>query len=823
MRAAPVLFWGESYPSSPLGYQRRPRAFADKEEGASSEPVAKEPWHVDVSAVHTALVRGRGRSPRRFFGIAGTAIAIGLVVAVASWLLLGFSNRAQQSYDAALIATRLGTTIEYLRATEFQVDLGTARAGIDLRVGAVVEQANTLITELDSEGAAGLRLVSEFRDLRAALDTELAWWLRGDVNSAARVDRERVDPTFQRLQRDLDETTAKRVNDAKSASAFLRVGSAFVLLGAGALVGLIEWRSRRHAMRVGALSERTRVVAASERRFRALVNNGDDVIILTDRDGVIQEMSDSVNRVLGVSPEPRLGRKVTDLVHPDESIAVQAEFARMISTGSAGPSEWRCRDGDGAWRNVEVMWTNMLDLPEVAAVVLNVRDITERHRLEHELRHRAFHDSLTGLANRALLHDRIGHAMSRRETNAVALMVIDLDGFKHLNDSLGHQAGDQALIVVADRLLGVSRPGDTVARLGGDEFAILIEEAVTTDGTQAMGSRLVDAVSQPFEWEHHTIALGASVGIAFVEPGVRDADDLIRNADVGLYAAKESGRGRVCTFDVNLFDAARIRFELEHDLRQAVANHEFVLHYQPIVELEAGRPLGFEALIRWQHPTRGMIRPDEFIPIAEESDVIVSIGRWVLTQACTDLTKWTRTYPAAQTLYVSVNLSARQLEDVNIEGDVKAALLQAELDPARLILEITETALMHNVQVATERLNGLKALGVRLSVDDFGTGYSSLSYLRQFPIDTVKIDKSFIDDIATGKDDATFVEAILRLSEALNLDTLAEGIETKEQAYALEHLGCHLGQGFHYAKPLDPTDIEAFLNTYNSDSPARTL
>jgi diguanylate cyclase (GGDEF)-like protein/PAS domain S-box-containing protein len=592
----------------------------------------------------------------------------------------------------------------------------------------------------------------------------------------------------------------------------MRDGSALVLLSAGVLVALLAWRSRRRQVRDAASAERSRVIAASERRFRALVNNGDDVIIVTDRDGVIQEMSDSINHVLGVSAEGQIGRRVTDLVHPDEIVAAEAEFALVLSQGQAGPSQWRCRDGAGAWRNIEISMTNLLELPEVAGVALNMRDVTERHRLEEELRHRAFHDSLTGLANRALLRDRIDHALARRDTCEAALVVMDLDGFKHLNDSLGHPAGDHALAVVADRLRGVSRPGDTVARLGGDEFALLIEDPISRDDVHALGGRLIEAVAQPFDWQDHPVALGASVGVAFVEAGLHTADDLIRNADVGLYAAKAGGRGQVRTFETTMFDTARTRYELERELRDAADNHELVVQYQPIVELETGHPTGFEALVRWQHPTRGRLAPDTFIPIAETTGLIVPLGRWVLNQACRDLAKWTRTYPHAERLYISVNLSAQQLEDPHIVSDVQAALTDTHLEPSRLVLEITETALMNDVPAALARLNALKALGIRLSVDDFGTGYSSLSYLRQFPVDTVKIDKSFIDNVHTGGDDATFVGAILRLSEALHLDTLAEGIETQDQANTLNQLGCHLGQGYHYAKPLNPSDVDKLLH-----------
>ncbi len=336
------------------------------------------------------------------------------------------------------------------------------------------------------------------------------------------------------------------MHEAALASARLRDGSILVLLVAGGVAMVIAWRSRRNAQRTAALAERTRTLTESDRRFRALIDHGDDVIIVTDRNAVILEMSDSVQHILGVDPQPRLGRRAPEFVHPDETAAAEAEFAKALATGTAGPSEWRCRDGNAAWRNIEVTYTNLLDMPEVGGIVLNLRDVTDRHRLEEELRHRAFHDSRTGLANRALLRDRIGHTMAGREECRAALMVVDLDGFKHVNDQLGHPAGDHALAVVADRLLSVCRPKDTVARLGGDEFAILVDNPSERSVVVQLGDRVVDAVAQPFEWESHTVAIGASVGVAFVEPGLHNADDLIRNADVARCTPPRRPAGDGC-------------------------------------------------------------------------------------------------------------------------------------------------------------------------------------------------------------------------------------------------------------------------------------
>jgi diguanylate cyclase (GGDEF)-like protein/PAS domain S-box-containing protein len=568
--------------------------------------------------------------------------------------------------------------------------------------------------------------------------------------------------------------------------------------------------ARRRADRVLAEGEALR---RSEARFRALMTNGDDVVVVTDPNGVILEVSDPVTRVLGVSPQAVLGRRLTDLVHPDEVAAAEAELARVVTTGSPDTAEWRCRDGAGSWRYLDATITNLIDVPEVGAIVLNVRDVSSRRRLEDELRHRAFHDSLTGLANRALLRDRIAHVMARRQASDAALLVLDLDGFKSLNDSLGHLAGDHALAVVADRLRGASRPGDTVARLGGDEFAILIEDDVARDGMHALAQRLVDVVVEPFTWQDQLVRVGTCVGIAFVEPGLHGPDDLVRNADVALYAAKAVGTGSVRNFDPAMHDDLHERFILATELRDAIDGDQLILHYQPVIELSTGELTGFEALVRWEHPTRGLTPPDSFIPIAEESGLIVPLGRWVLREACRAVTTWSEHDATRGPLRISVNVSGRQLEDPDFVEMVADALRDARLDPGQLVLEITETALMHNVQDALLRLTDLKELGVHLAVDDFGTGYSSLSYLQRFPVDTVKIDKAFIDGVTTTPDDAAFLQAILSLGDALHLNTVAEGVETAEQAHALERLGCRLAQGYHFARPLPADRVAAWLRS----------
>jgi len=449
---------------------------------------------------------------------------------------------------------------------------------------------------------------------------------------------------------------------------------------------------------------------------------------------------------------------------------------------------------------------------------------------EAQLAHQAFHDALTGLANRALFRDRLAHALARTEAgrganaaapdgDRVAVLLLDLDDFKSVNDSLGHGAGDRLLAQVARRLERATRGCDTVARLGGDEFAVLVEPAGTAEDVAALAERLVGAMRRPMRVDGREVPVGASVGVALSAPGL-SPEGLLRNADVAMYAAKAARRDTTAgasagyrLFDGTLLDAVVHRVELERDLARAIARgrcEEFRLHYQPIVELGTGRVAGAEALVRWQHPTRGLVAPGHFVPLAEETGHVVALGRWVLETACREAAAWPAPAGGAAPS-ISVNVSGRQLAEPSLLDDVTRALAQSGLPPARLTLEVTETVLMRDTAQALAALHALKALGVRLAVDDFGTGYSSLSYLRQFPVDVLKIDKSFVDGVARGGHDAALARTIVALAEMLGLRTVAEGVEHEAQRDALGALGCALGQGYLFARPLAADAMRAYV------------
>jgi diguanylate cyclase (GGDEF)-like protein/PAS domain S-box-containing protein len=560
------------------------------------------------------------------------------------------------------------------------------------------------------------------------------------------------------------------------------------------------------------LARQNRELRRSEERFRSLVQNSIDVQVIVGADGKITYESAAVERVLGYRADSRTGGNAFDNLHPDDRPWAEQMMSDVVRVpGSQVAAEMRVRHADGSWLVIEAVAKNLLDDPAVGGIVVNYRDVTARKSLEDELKRQAFHDSLTGLANRALFSDRLQHAIARAERSptALAVLFVDLDDFKTVNDSLGHGEGDLLLVAVADRLRASLRGSDTIARMGGDEFAILIEDPIDGETPMDVGRRMLAQLGPPFVHRGKELFVRASIGIATTRARDHTADEVLRNADVAMYTAKTNGKNRLEVFEPGMHTAALTRLALKGDLERALERGEFSLAYQPIVRLAGGRLAGVEALLRWQHRERGMVGPAEFIPVAEETGVIVPLGRWVLEQACAQAAAWNAI--SARPITMSVNVSGRQLQHPDFVTDVAAVLASTGLAPQLLTLELTESVLMQDAEAATAVLVELKRLGVRLAIDDFGTGYSSLNYLRRFPIDELKIDRSFVASLDDGPTQSAVVLSILRLSETLHLETVAEGIEESSQLDVLRHLGADLGQGYLFARPLDAIAATALI------------
>ena len=561
------------------------------------------------------------------------------------------------------------------------------------------------------------------------------------------------------------------------------------------------------------LEARTEEFEASEQRFRALVQHGSDLITVIDPDGTIIYQSPSIERVLGYAAADIVGRKLTELTHPDDVHRVASFITdAMKLQGATNSAAVRLRALSGDWVHVEIAGADHRDDAAVKGLVLNIRDVSERHALEEQLRFEAFHDPLTQLANRAQFTDRLAHALERRVRRGteVAVLFLDLDNFKAVNDSLGHAAGDALLTEVGRRLQTCTRSEDTVARLGGDEFAVLLEDVASLDEAAEATRRILFALRTPVSIEGRDLVVPASVGIAG-GAGETNAGVLLRNADVAMYAAKALGKNRYEVYEPSMHAAALERLDLAGDLEGAVERGEFVLEYQPILTLASGEVAGVEALVRWNHPTRGRIQPDGFISLAEETGAIIELGRWVLGEACRQAYAWSDEFAPEPPFAMNVNVSARQLLYPGFVDDVARALKEWPIEPGSLVLEITESVMMRDTQASLAILRELKDLGVRLAMDDFGTGYSSLSYLRQFPFDTLKIDRSYLATGAEHSNDEDLERAIVDLGRTLKLEIVAEGVEQAEQLVRLKSLHCELGQGFYFARPMAPDKIREIL------------
>jgi diguanylate cyclase (GGDEF)-like protein/PAS domain S-box-containing protein len=556
----------------------------------------------------------------------------------------------------------------------------------------------------------------------------------------------------------------------------------------------------------------------SEARFRSLVAHSSDLITVLDAHGVVTYQSPSIQRVLGYRVDEVEGTEFARLLRKADRprlAQIVAGIGEAYVGGGAETHVIECslRHRDGAWLEFEVQHTDLLQDEHVRGVVLNSRDVSERKQFEDQLAHQAFHDPVTSLANRALFADRVEHSIKRasRGGPAIGVMFIDLDDFKTVNDSLGHAAGDSVLQEVARRLQNAVRPGDTVARFGGDEFAVLLDGIADSGEAADVAGRILGVLELQYDVDGKQVYPRASVGICLAGDkfGPTDAEEFLRNADVAMYMAKRDSKGSYRVFEPAMHERVVERLELQAELQRALELEQLEIHYQPVVRLDKQADYGVEALLRWNHPTRGTIPPLQFIPLAEETGQIIQIGRWVLLEACRQAASLQEQFRRTPPLTISINLSVKQLQSESIIQDVIDALETSGLPPSSLVLEITESVMMADTDLAVERLQQLKAIGVRLAMDDFGTGYSSLSYLSRFPVDILKMDRSFL---STEHEESGLIAAIIALGTTLKLDVVAEGIELPEQITSLVGLGCDLGQGFFFAKPMTHEALVEYLD-----------
>jgi diguanylate cyclase (GGDEF)-like protein/PAS domain S-box-containing protein len=531
--------------------------------------------------------------------------------------------------------------------------------------------------------------------------------------------------------------------------------------------------------------------------FEALVRHATDVIGVLSPDGIIESVSPAIADLLGHSPGALEGTLMRDILHPDEIERARDLVARLPERAERSLTvEVRLLHADGSTRLTVATITAPDDWE--GRMILNLHDITTPRGLEELLRHQATHDHLTGLWNRAAFHELVSTSCARsaRHGSTMGVLFVDLDGFKQVNDPHGHAVGDQVLTMTAGRLLDAVRAGDLVARIGGDEFVVIAEQSDDAAATVRLGERLVEELAAPITIRSIATRIGASVGIAFAVDGEVDPDGLLRDADLATYRAKLRGRGRVEPFDEELRRELAARVEVERALRRAIDAGELELHFQPVVSPD-GTASSVEALVRWHHPDGRMVPPDDFIPVAEGSDLIIDLDRWVLGEACRQLAAWADD-PTLGALTVSVNLSGRHLLNLTVVDDVRRTLAETGADPASLVLEITETVILTDLPVVVEHLRRIRALGVRIAIDDFGTGYTSLTHLRSLPVDVVKIDRSMI--VAELPSDTHVLKLLVDTVHALGLGLVAEGVETDAQLERLESLGCERVQGFLFSR-----------------------
>lgn len=739
-----------------------------------------------------------------------------MVAAILSILWLKQYTDKAHTLEVMLLTVHRLTSEQ--NATEWQA-IAQQNYSLELeeKIATIRSQLNELLVgwnQPDDQAPMITSVLQVFQQYQAAIDEEFRLLGKGDFSHARVMDEERVDPAFLRLSDALLTTSKLYQQRAQRANQLATYGT-ISTLGIAMLVLIFLIRHFEHLRQATLLMDaEQQVLRHSEEYFRTLVRNALDIIMISDSNGIIRYISPSSQRILGYPPDSLIGQPGATLAHADDLARVRHTL-KDLSTSSEQifTFEIRVLHCDGSWRFIEATAHNLLQNPNIHGIVFNAHDITERKIAEESLQYQAFHDPLTGLPNRALFLDRLQQALARteRQHSAIAILFLDFDNFKVINDSLGHEAGDQLLLTVAERLCTCVRPGDTVARLGGDEFTILLEDLTNNYPVDELVARIQASLYKPLSLKGQEVIITVSIGIALNTSPTDEPTELMRAADVAMYQAKAQGKAKSVFFEPYMDVHAKARLLLELELRRALEQDEICVYYQPIITMATGSIMGVEALVRWQHPQHGIVLPSAFMTVAEETGLIIPIGQRVIELACHQLSEWQQQYPDQPPLRLNINLSARQFQHPTLIADIQCVIEATGLSAQQLEFEITESLLLEDNARTRQTLDALKKLGVHLALDDFGTGYSSLAYLYRLPIDTVKIDRSFINHLGVNTEAISIVNAVMNFAQTMKLQVTAEGIETDEQYGFVRNLGCQFGQGYYFTKPLPHHAISHLL------------
>jgi diguanylate cyclase (GGDEF)-like protein/PAS domain S-box-containing protein len=750
------------------------------------------------------------------FSFLATAIVIS---AALSWFQ---RNKVDEARSAQVILNQIAVLtreINHLTWRALQEQNLTPETDSEMRAAREALPKVLLAARLQADPNSALEKVWPVLD-NYTLAAGRQWILMqaGDFDKAKQVNFQEVSPQFDLIQHQLQ--IAIETEDKWAQVVALRARNellaAAILATTAILILFLRLKRQEH---IGQLEETERTaLRESEERFRALTEQSTDIIVIADPSGRIKYASPSVQTVLAVHGDGLVGTNMIDRVHPDDLAKTMSTGLRAIAHSQNSIVEFRLRHADGRWLYFESVVRNLIGHKNIGGIVYNARDVTERKHAQEELLFNATHDALTGLPNRALFLGRLESVvdrMKRHSQQAAAVLFIDIDDFKVVNDCYGHATGDALIKEVSNRLRACLRSEGTIARMGGDEFTVLVEDVTDPSDAIRVAQRIQSSFTQPFLLDGLEVFKSASIGIALTSPET-SAETVLQNADIAMYRAKDQGKACSELFDRTMHEQVMNRLLLEAKLRYALQNEELTLHYQPIVAVDTGTVQGFEALLRWQPSESDSIPPSTFVPVAEQCGLIVPISVWVLKTACLEAATWRQSYPADPPLYVAINISAKHFSHVGFIGHVKDALQESGVDPQCIAIELTETLAMNDVAATGQTMSQLRSLGVKLSIDDFGTGYSSLSYLRRFPVDTLKIDQSFVKTM--DAENYAIVTTIVGLAHNLELKVVAEGVETTDQHQLLALAGCGSAQGYLFAEPMPAKNIGIFIESNRRNS-----